>query len=487
MRILICSANFAPEQIGIGKYSGEMAAWLVKQGHQVRVVAAPPYYPAWKVDAAYAGQSYLREQWCGVDVFRSPLWVPASPTGITRALSLLSFAITSLPVMFGHILWRPEVTIAIVPSLLSAPAAWLTARLCGGEAWLHLQDLEADCAFEMGLLKAQWLRRLVLAFECRLLRRFDCVSTISRRMLERLAGKGVAAERLRLFPNWVDIGHVKPLAAESSYRAELGIAADSVVVLYAGTFGRKQGLMLIPEAATRLADRTDVVFVLCGEGVMREALESAADRLRNVRMIPLQPFERIGELLGIADIHLLPQSPRASDLVLPSKLSGMLASGRPVIATCNPGTELDAVVSECGVVVPPEDSQAVTEAIIKLADNPTLRRELGRKGRAYAESQFDRDEVLRQVFGSLSMRSRSHGAVHRARGARRMLDILFASVIAALLAPIALSVGLLIKLTRRPLAPARPHPHDGGLKSPRSSRTGSPPGAVAPEESDITT
>jgi colanic acid biosynthesis glycosyl transferase WcaI len=209
--------------------------------------------------------------------------------------------------------------------------------------------------------------------------------------------------------------------------------------------------MLIPEVAKRLADRSDVVFVLCGEGVMREGLESAAKHLQNMQVIPLQPFERLGDLLGVADIHLLPQSPRASDLVLPSKLSGMLASGRPVIATCNPGTELDAVVSKCGVVVPPEDSRALAEAVVNLADNATLRSELGRKARAYAEYHFEQDTVLRQMFGPLGSSGRR--AVHGPRGVRRVLrrvlGAVLASVAAGLLLPATWLLGLLVMPTWR--------------------------------------
>jgi colanic acid biosynthesis glycosyl transferase WcaI len=123
--------------------------------------------------------------------------------------------------------------------------------------------------------------------------------------------------------------------------------------------------------------------------------------LANIRFLPLQPFERLGELLGTADIHLLPQSPGAADLVLPSKLSGMLASGRPVIATCRAGTELDAVVSKCGLVVPPQDSSALAAAICKLANEPKTRLDLGRRARAYAEANFERDAILGRIFGPM--------------------------------------------------------------------------------------
>jgi colanic acid biosynthesis glycosyl transferase WcaI len=399
MRTLIYSANFAPEKIGIGKYSGEMGAWLVEQGHQVRAIAAPPYYPNWKVDAGYSSTLYRREKWQGIDIFRAPIWVPKSPTGLRRILHLFSFAVASFPVMLAQVLWRPDIVIVVAPAFLCAPAAWLTARLCGAQAWLHVQDFEIDCAFEMGLLKGRFLRRLVTGLERFIFRRFDCVSTISKRMLERLVTKGVPANRTRLFPNWVDLKHVKPLAGGSRYRAELGIASDKVVVLFSGALGGKQGLTVILQAASVMTARTDVVFVICGEGIMRKALEKAVNDLPNLRLLPLQPYERLGELLAMADIQLLPQSPGAADLVLPSKLSGMLASGRPVIATCDAGTELHAVVAQCGAVVPPEDASALSKTICKFADDENLRRELGRKARAYAEAHLGRDAVLGNVFG----------------------------------------------------------------------------------------
>jgi colanic acid biosynthesis glycosyl transferase WcaI len=234
-----------------------------------------------------------------------------------------------------------------------------------------------------------------------LLRRFDVVSSISSRMVERLLVKGVQQERTRYFPNWVDISHVRPSQTSESYRAQLGIAANAVVVLFSGSLGAKQGLMVIPEVARLLAQRRDIQFVVCGDGVMKPPLEAAAAGMANIHFLPLQPFHRLGELLATADVHFLPQSPDAADLVLPSKLSGMLASGRPVIATCQQGTELHSVVSMCGLVVPPEDSSTLAEAIRKLSDEPEARFEFGRRARAYAEANFERDAVLGRVFGSL--------------------------------------------------------------------------------------
>lgn len=403
MRILIYSTNFAPEPTGIGKYSGEMAEWLAQQGHEVRAVAAPPYYPEWRIKTGYAWPPYRSQWWQGVRVHRAPLWVPRKPGGLSRVVHLVSFAVASFPVVLAQALWRPHLVMMVAPAFLCAPAAWLVARLCGGHAWLHVQDFEIDIAFQLGLLRTRPLQRALLAIERFILRRFDTVSTISHRMIERLLAKGVAPASAVLFPNWVDTRQISPVPGANQvdrYREELGIAPDAVVALFSGTLGGKQGLMLLPRAAELLLGERDIVFVICGDGVMRPQLEQATRSLSNVRLLPLQPRERLGELLRLADIHLLPQSPRAEDLVLPSKLSGMIASGRPVVATCRRGTELESVVSRCGLVVPPDDPVALAEAIRKLAHDPALRAELGRRGRRWAEANVDRNAVLTRMFST---------------------------------------------------------------------------------------
>jgi colanic acid biosynthesis glycosyl transferase WcaI len=401
MKILLYSVNFAPEPVGIGKYSGEMAAWLVAQGHEVRVVCAPPYYPEWKLNSAYRAGRYYQEQWQDVKVFRAPLWIPKQPGGLTRIVHLLSFAVTSLPVMLSQCLWRPDVVFTVAPALICAPTGFMVAKLCNAKSWLHVQDFEVDVAFKMGLLKGRRLQNMILSMERWLYCRFDMLSSISGNMIKQLLAKGRSRENTFLFPNWVDIDHVTPLKTVSSYRAELGIAPEATVAMFSGTLGGKQGLMVIPEAAKLLLERPDIVLVICGNGAFKPLLQAVADKLPNLKLLPLQPFDRLSDLLGMADIHLLPQSQDAEDLVLPSKLSGMLASGRPVIATCRMDTEIANVVSECGMIVEPGDSTALAEAIVKLADHPELRLQLGINARHYAESHVSSDSVLGRLEDEL--------------------------------------------------------------------------------------
>lgn len=396
MKILIIGLNFAPELTGIGKYTGEMARWLSEHGHEVRVVTAPPYYPEWAVHAGYRAGAYRSESWHGVHVIRCPLWVPRRVSGLKRLVHLASFALSSLPVALAQARWRPHVVWTVEPALFSAPGALLAARLAGAYSWLHVQDYEVDAAFAMGLLKGRWLRSAVLAMERWLIRRFDRTSTISSRMLELALGKGAAPGQTVHFPNWVDVSGIRPLEGPGTYREELGIAPDAVVVLYSGNMGAKQGLEVLAEAARELSGDPRIAFIFCGQGVGKEGLVRRCEGLPSVQFLPLQPMERFSELLGTADIHVLPQRADAADLVLPSKLTGMMASARPIIATALPGTELGEVLlrSGAGDLVAPEDGPALGHAIRALAADPERRLRMGAAARSYAEKVLDANAIL---------------------------------------------------------------------------------------------
>lgn len=401
-RILVVGINYAPENIGIGKYTGEMCEWLAAQGHDVRMVTAPPYYPAWSVWPEYRGRGFHREQRNGVEVLRGPIWVPAQPRGVTRMLHLASFAVTSAVNLAASLLWRPELVMNIAPALSSAPAAWAYARMTSAKAWLHVQDFEVDAAMDMGIVEAGPLKRVVLAVERWLLRRFDVVSSISPKMLERLSDKGVPGDRIVSFPNWADIDAILPLQRPSPYRAELGIPDDAVVALYSGNMGLKQGLELVGKAAHALADEPGFHFVLGGQGPGRAELERQCQGLPNVHFLGLQPSERLSDWLGLADIHLLPQRADVADLVMPSKLTGMLASGRPTVATAAPGTGVAVALQDRGVVTPPGDAVRFAGALRQLARNPGERTHLGAAARAFAESTLSRHSVLQGLNASIA-------------------------------------------------------------------------------------
>jgi colanic acid biosynthesis glycosyl transferase WcaI len=206
---------------------------------------------------------------------------------------------------------------------------------------------------------------------------------------------------------------IRPLAAEGVLRAELGLPAAASIALYSGNLGQKQGLEVIVEAARLLArapGAADVLFLICGAGSALDELRAAAADLPNVRFVPLQPAERLNELLNLATVHLLPQKANAEDLVMPSKLAGMLASGRPVIATARLESEVGRLLEGAGVVVPPGDAGALAAAVAALVADPARGARLGAAGRAVALETCDRDAILARAFATESVAARAGSA-----------------------------------------------------------------------------
>lgn len=391
MKILLHSLQYLPDAVGIGVYSGGLAEELAARGHAVEVVAAKPFYPQWKLRKGEPSGTYTRTE-NGVKVTRVPVYVPAEPSGARRIAHYLSFAATSRkPLKQAD---RPDLVISVAPALLAARVAGRVARQAGIPFWLHIQDLEVDAAMATGLLPHEGqVASAAFAVERRILEMPDVVSSISPRMLEKLAAKGVPAERLFELRNWSQSLDLFAHADGGRYRTEWNLGNRNVA-LYSGNIARKQGLELVIDAARRLQSRDDIVFVVCGEGPNRARLEEQARDLGNIQFHPLQPVERLGDLLTTADIHLLPQIAGAADLVLPSKLTNMLASGRPVVATAAPGTGLAMEVADCGIVTPPGDDTAFAQAIAALADDAARAREYGVNGQRRAADRWAKKAII---------------------------------------------------------------------------------------------
>lgn len=363
-RVVLYCMNYAPEMAGVGRYTGEIADFFAARGADVTVVSTPPHYPGWRVQEGYAN-TYSQRQESSVRVLRCPLILRERMGGIWRVVAPLTFALSSAPVVVWQILRkRPHVVFCVEPTLFAAPAAQLAAKLVGASTVLHVQDLEVDAAFAVGHLGSRpWLKKLGYAFEQMTLKRFRKVITISERMAEKLREKGVDDDRLDIVRNWVDLSHIYPLEAPSRYRKELGFSDGDFVTLYSGNVGAKQGLGVLLDAAERLRDEPSAHFVIAGEGPMKAELQVRYGHLPNVRFLPFQPYARLNEFLNMADLHALPQDKGAADLVLPSKLGGMLASGKPLIVTADEGTELTDFLRGAAIITPPGDADALANGI----------------------------------------------------------------------------------------------------------------------------
>jgi colanic acid biosynthesis glycosyl transferase WcaI len=425
LKLLVHGINYAPEEIGIGKYTGEMVRWLASKGVECEVVTAPPYYPQWKIWSSFSSWRYKSEvepvvTSCEqldedssaakpIRVLRCPLWVPGRVNGWKRVVHLASFGISSAPAaIWKAISFRPDIILTVEPAAFCMPSTWMAAKLCGAKAWLHVQDFEVDAAFELGILKQPWLKKLVLKIEAFWMRRFNRVSSISTAMVDRLKSKGLSEEKCVLFPNWVDCESVRPLENPRQFRRQFGLPEDKFIALYSGNIGAKQGLEIVVDAAKRLSGNDQVQFVICGTGAAVSKIVESAAGLTNLVFLPPQPFEKFNELLNAADVHLLPQRADAADLVMPSKLGGMLSSGRPVIACATEGTQIAKVVCGRGLVVAPGDAEAIKNAIIQLQANGDLYYSHSQEARNYALRTLSREAIMEDFAKELETLIKVH-------------------------------------------------------------------------------
>jgi colanic acid biosynthesis glycosyl transferase WcaI len=402
-RVLIYGMNYSPEVAGAGRYTGEIAEYIASLGSDVVVVTTPPHYPGWEVQSAFSNHRFTSEIRNKVRVIRCPLLLHRRMGGFWRLLAPLSFAVTSAPVLLWQLLrFRPDIALSVVPTMSGAPFVLAGARLVGAKTILHMHDLEADAAFAVGHLSNWiWLKFLARVFEEFIVRSFDKVITISDRMADKIVEKGARREDTIVIRNWVDLDLVKPLVDESPYREEMGYRSGQVVVLYSGNIGRKQGLDILCEAAKRLARQAHIQFVIAGEGPAKANLVEKFQSFSNIRFLPFQPTERLSEFLGMADVHVLPQEANVADLVLPSKLGGMLASGKPIIVMTETNTELAHFLRDSVIQVRPGDPQALSNAILAFSNSSAPDVEKARYRNVLAAQLSKREGLVKFVHATI--------------------------------------------------------------------------------------
>jgi colanic acid biosynthesis glycosyl transferase WcaI len=427
MNILLVAMNYAPEQTGIAPFNTGLAEYLAAEGHRVTALTTFPHYPEWRVAPEYRGRWLVREQRHGVHVIRCRGYVPSRRSTLCRVAYDSALAVPAM--LIGLRLPKPDVVLAVSPPLQLAVAAWLLAWRHRARFILQVKDLVPDVAIALGMLRNRLAIRAGRALEGFVYRRAEYILTISQGFVENLRAKGVPEEKLLVLPDWTDCDAIRPLSGSNFFRRELAIPEDAFVVLHSGNMGAKQRLENLLDAAERLPDR-GFVFLLVGDGTERPRLERRAreQRLANVHFLPLQPADRLPEMLAAADVLLLNQDPAIVDTVIPSKLLTYLAAGRPVVAAIHEASEAARLIhaAGCGAVVPPADPDALAGALLQLARAPDIRRQFAAAGRRHAMEHFERRRVLArysEFFASLPRRkfsvARRQPAVAHARALRR--------------------------------------------------------------------
>lgn len=372
-RVLLIGYNFSPEPTGIGKYSGEMMYWLAKNGCECSVITTYPYYPYWQVQAPYTNRKlrYTKEvehfdSGGQITVFRCPMYVPAQPSGLKRMLLDFSFLASATGKLLQLLLGKKfDVVLVVAPSFQFGLLGVLYKMLRKATFVYHIQDMQIEAARDLGMIKSAKAISLLLKIERYILSKADVVSSISEGMVQKIQGK--ANKNVFLFPNWTDLQQFFPITDRAALKASFGFAPTDKIVLYSGAIGEKQGLEAILYAAQDFRQQPDMKFVICGSGPYKKTLQQLADTLKlsNVIFFPLQAASRFNDFLNVADVHLVIQKANASDLVMPSKLTTILAIGGLALITANENSGLHSLVRkhDMGLLIPAENQAALNQEI----------------------------------------------------------------------------------------------------------------------------
>ena len=416
MKLLVVCPHLAPDVAPTGEVISRIIIELARSGNEIDVVTALPWYRGHRVASGWGGRPLQRSH-SGETL---PAAVGGGPgTGsvtVTRvhpfptprhslAARGAAFAGFTLLAAAASVLrrTRPEAVLAMSPPLTLGLAGWAAAKRFGVPLVFNVQDVFPDAAIDVGAISNRRLIAAARRLERLIYHACDAITVLSEEMRANVAAK-VESDRspeLRIIPNFSDTAEIRPQSRQTAYRTEHGLG-ERTVVMYAGNIGHSQPLETLVAAARACHDRRDVVFVVNGEGSAREVLEESAAGLPNLALVDFQPAARISEVLASADVHVILLREGLAHSSVPSKLYSILAAGRPILASVDPGTEVARVLERtgCGEAVAPGDDTAFIAALQAMIDDPRRRAQMGARGRAFVEGWFSASDVA-DAYGAL--------------------------------------------------------------------------------------
>ena len=387
--IIVLCPHFAPDTAPTGDVITRIVHEFVAENRKVHVVTSLPWYRTHAIETGWTGRLVRREKTAWGSIIRvHPFPGKSKSNLLRRAIGFGAFsAIAGVCTVFaGGVHRRPAAVISMSPPLTLGLTGWLASRIRRCPSVFNIQDVFPDAAIETGAITnariiavSRWLERVSY-------QRSDAVVVLSEdlrtNVLAKIAPKH--QHKVHVIPNFVDSDRITPRDRMTSYRDELRIGTEPVV-MYAGNVGYSQSLTMMLHAARELPE---VTFVINGDGAARTDLESEAVGLSNIRFSGYQPAERVPEVLATADVHVVPLRTGLGAVSVPSKTYSILAAGRPVVAAIDAGTEVTRILEQsgAGVSVAPDDPVAFTEALRAMVNSGSAATEAGARGRLWVES-----------------------------------------------------------------------------------------------------
>lgn len=385
----------------------EMAQSLKKFGHDVEVLTGFPNWPEGRIYPGYRLRWRQVEYLDGIRVVRVPLYPNHGTSAVGRCANLGSF-VASATLSGALSVTRANVVYAIQPPT-TCFSAWSLSRFWRVPYAFEVQDMWPETLTSTGFVGSQRALALVDAYCNWCYRTAAAIRVISPGFRESLIKKGVDPRKIAFIPNWVDTSFYAP--RNCGPEMDMALPRGSFYILYAGSIGRAQGLTTVLAAAAALRQRSDIQFLIAGEGLELTQLRDRAreSELHNVTFLGRRPLSTMPALYACADAFLvtLKKDPLFS-ITIPHKTLTYMAAGKPILALAE-GDLADLVrKSGCGLVSPPSDAPSLVNRILQLTSLPVAERAaMGQRGRTVASQAFEREMLVRRLEQMLQSTSRS--------------------------------------------------------------------------------
>ncbi|WP_289043717.1 WcaI family glycosyltransferase [uncultured Olleya sp.] len=398
--ITLIGVNYYPEDSAIGLYSTQKAEYLASKGYNVSVVTGFPYYPQWEIRSDYEKkQNWIKETINEVKVYRYKQYVPKYPTFLKRIRHLLSFTLGSIINLFK--ISKPDYVICIVPFTSSILLGWFLKIRYRSKLWVHIQDFEFDAAIDSGLLsnKKSSVIKLLIYIEKTLFNKADIISTISNGMLSKLNNK-VKNKQLYYLTNWLDTDAFNI----NSYSNHKYLISNKFKILYSGNIGAKQDWTFFFKFLEALKSLDNIEVVVVGEGAEGANVKKVLDEYSFVSYYNLVEFKELPNLLNSADLHILFQKKEVIDTVMPSKILGMMGSGKPSLITGNEMSEVKKIIdiSKGGFYFGNDKIKDIIDVISNLKNNPDYAKEVGANAKTYIVQNYSKTIVLDKFIDKIN-------------------------------------------------------------------------------------
>jgi len=401
LNILFFTENFPPETNAAATRVYERALYWVKWGHKVTVITCQPNFPQGRVFDGYENR-YGVEEMDGLRVVRVRTYISPNRGVIRRVMDFLSFMVNGYRA--ARLEPVPDVTVSTSPQFFAAVAAWWFARRRACKYVFELGDLWPASIAAVGAMKPNLGLRLIERLELKMYRDADAVVALTASFKANLVERGIPTGKIAVVINGVDLWRYAPAPRNETLAKQAGTDGAECVIGYIGTHGMAHALGNVLDAAALLQDRHDIRFLLVGAGAERAALIARAERehLQNIRFLDPQPKDRMPEVWSLCDVALVHlKNSSVFEGVIPSKIFEAMGMGLPILFA-GPAGEGSRIVdgAEAGLVVPPENAQALADAARAFADDAGKRRELARNSHA-AAPRYSRETQARHMLGVL--------------------------------------------------------------------------------------